>query len=51
MDGQAWKNKHGLVFGLKLHLTIDRKGRIHGFKITPGNIHDAKAIESMMQHL
>jgi IS5 family transposase len=36
---------------LTIHLTIDRKGRIHGFKITPGNIHDTKAVESMTQHL
>ena len=45
------KTSMGWFFGLKLHLAIDRKGRIHGFKITPGNIHDTKAVESMTQHL
>ena len=52
-EGMAERGKTsmGWFFGLKLHLVIDRKGRIRGFKITPGNTHDTKAAESMTQHL
>lgn len=45
------KTSMGWFFGMKLHLIIDRKGAIHGFKITPGNVHDTKAVDKMTTHL
>jgi hypothetical protein len=38
-------------FGLKLHIVINDSGELIAFKITRGNVHDAKASESMLQLL
>ena len=45
------KTSMGWFFGLKLHLVIDRKGRIHGFQMSLGNIHDTKAVEGITKRL
>ena len=41
----------GWFFGLKLHLVINDRGELIAFKITRGNVNDAKASESMLQFL
>lgn len=41
----------GWFFGLKLHIVINDKGELMAFKITRGNVHDAKASESILQTL
>ena len=45
------KTSMGWFFGLKLHLVVDRKGRIQGFQMSPGNVHDTKAVEGITKHL
>ena len=52
-EGMAERGKTsmGWFFGLKLHLVIDRKGRIQGFQMSPGNVHDTKAVEGITKHL
>jgi len=41
----------GWFFGLKLHIVINERGELIAFKITRGNMHDAKASESILQFL
>lgn len=41
----------GWFFGLKLHIVINERGELIAFKITRGNVHDAKASESILQWL
>jgi Transposase DDE domain len=41
----------GWFFGLKLHIVINDRGELIAFKITRGNIHDAKSSESILQFL
>jgi hypothetical protein len=41
----------GWFFGMKLHIVINDRGELIAFKITRGNVHDAKASESILQFL
>lgn len=41
----------GWFFGLKLHIVINNHGELMAFKITRGNMHDAKASQSILHHL
>lgn len=41
----------GWFFGLKLHIVINNRGELIAFKITRGNVNDAKASESVLQFL
>lgn len=41
----------GWFFGLKIHLVINNKGELIAFKVTKGNMHDAKGGESLLEAL
>jgi hypothetical protein len=41
----------GWFFGLKLHIIINEQGELIAFKMTRGNVHDATASESILNHL
>lgn len=48
---QYGRTSVGWFFGLKLHLVINDRGELIAFKMTRGNVHDAKASESLLQQL
>lgn len=41
----------GWFFGLKLHLVTNNQGELIAFKITKGNCHDSKAVDSLLNSL
>jgi hypothetical protein len=41
----------GCFFGFKLHIVINNHGQLMAFKITRGNVNDAKASESILEKL
>lgn len=41
----------GWFFGLKLHIVVNNRGELIAFKITRGNMNDAKASESILKFL
>ena len=45
------KTSTGWFFGFKLHLVINHKGEIMGFKLTPGNTDDRKGLEKLITGL
>ena len=48
---QYGRTSVGWFFGLKLHLVINHQGELIAFKITRGNVNDAKASESLLKLL
>lgn len=48
---QYGKTSVGWFFGLKLHIVINDKGELIGFKITQGNQHDSTAANSLLSPL
>ena len=42
------KTSVGWFFGLKLHIVINETGQLMAFKITKGNVHEAKAAEPLL---
>jgi hypothetical protein len=41
----------GWFFGFKLHIIINQMGELLAFKLTPGNVHDSKMIETLSEDL
>lgn len=41
----------GKFFGMKLHLVINDQGELIAFKLTSGNVHDIKAVETISKDL
>jgi len=41
----------GWFFGLKVHLVTNHQGELMAFKITKGNCHDSKAVDSLLHSL
>jgi hypothetical protein len=45
------KTSVGWFFGLKVHLVINDRGEMMAFKITCGNVHDVKPVQSLLSAL
>jgi hypothetical protein len=48
---QYGKSSIGWFFSLKLHIVINDRGQLIAFIISPGNLHDAKAGEALLETL
>lgn len=48
---QRGKSTTGWFYGFKLHLVINHLGDIIEAKLTAGNVHDVKLLETLSQHL
>lgn len=44
------KNHQGWHYGFKLHASINPKGKLSGFALTPANVYDAQKLPSLINH-